>query len=224
MLPDLVSALRCIHPHEDSWLVAAAYRVDGGHIVEGVLGCPVCQAQYPVRSGVADFTGGASLPQGAGEAADPGAADPGAADPAEEAVRLAALLELAEPRLPVVLGGTWGGLLPVLDQVVPAATWLLVNAAPAPAGPSASGLRVVGTLPLAPGAAHGVALDEATAADRGLLAGAARALRPGGRLVAPAAAPLPDGVRELARDARHWVAERVVEPVTTPPQPLLRRR
>jgi hypothetical protein len=35
------------------------------------------------------------------------------------------------------------------------------------------------------------------------------ALRPGARLIAPAAAPVPDGARELARDARHWVAERV---------------
>jgi hypothetical protein len=66
-----------------------------------------------------------------------------------------------------------------------------------------------------------VALDSATA-DVARLDAAVRALRPRGRLVAPADAPLPGGVAELARDAEHWVAERdaaVVSDVVT-----LRRR
>ncbi|MDF1505354.1 hypothetical protein, partial [Roseisolibacter sp. H3M3-2] len=45
-------------------------------------------------------------------------------------------------------------------------------------------------------------------ADPERLAAALRAPRHRGRLVAPAAAPLPDGVTELARDDAHWVAER----------------
>jgi hypothetical protein len=32
--------------------------------------------------------------------------------------------------------------------------------------------------------------------------------------VAPAGVALPDGVRELARDARHWVAERDAVPAS----------
>ena len=39
-----------------------------------------------------------------------------------------------------------------------------------------------------------------------------RQLAPGGRLVAPADAPVPNGVTELARDERQWVAERDAVP------------
>jgi hypothetical protein len=37
-------------------------------------------------------------------------------------------------------------------------------------------------------------------------------VKPKGRVVAPAEVPLPDGVRELARDGRHWVGERQAVP------------
>ncbi|HEY0970979.1 MAG TPA: hypothetical protein VGE02_08415 [Gemmatimonadales bacterium] len=215
MLPDLVSALRCIKPHEDSWLVAATYRLEGRHIAEGVLGCPVCHAEYPVRGGIADFTGGAAAGDDDGDGC--------IAASVEEAVRLAALLDLAEPRSPVLLGGAWGALLPLLRDAVPA-TWLLVNAVPPAGEPTASALRAAGALPFATGGAHGVALDATTARDAGIMMGAVRALRPRGRLVAPVTAPVPGGMRELARDGRHWVAERVPEPEVTAPQPLLRRR
>lgn len=215
MLPDLVSALRCIQPHEDSWLVAATYRKEGEHITEGVLGCPVCRAEYPVRGGVADFT--------RGTATDDARGGGGVADSADEAVRLAALLDLAEPRSPVLLAGDWATLLSRLGEMV-SATWLLVNASPPASAPPVSALRTAGALPFANGAAHAVALDAAATGDAGVVAGAVRALRPRGRLVAPASAPLPEGVLELARDDRHWVAERVPEPEVTAPQPLLRRR
>jgi hypothetical protein len=56
-----------------------------------------------------------------------------------------------------------------------------------------------------------------------LLRGAVAALRPAGRLVAPLSVPLPDGLRELARDERHWVAERVPSAASSEPVPLLRR-
>jgi hypothetical protein len=60
-----------------------------------------------------------------------------------------------------------------------------------------------GAFPSLPGRCAVVALDVRTA-DEVRLAAAVRALAPRGRLLAPATAPLPDGVRELARDATHW--------------------
>ena len=51
-----------------------------------------------------------------------------------------------------------------------------------------------------------------TGAAQGQGAAAARALRPGARLIAPASTSLPGGVAELARDARHWVAECLTPP------------
>ena len=46
-----------------------------------------------------------------------------------------------------------------------------------------------------------------------LMKSAVKVLAPGGRLVAPAGADLPDGVELLARDGSAWVAERVATPV-----------
>jgi uncharacterized protein YbaR (Trm112 family) len=211
MFVELVDSLRCVRPHEDSWLVAVAERVEARHLLDGTLGCPVCTARYPVRDGVADFTDGAT-PRGA-DVTD------GTAPSPDEAVRLAALLGLDDAPGLVVLAGACAAPLRLLREMVPA-TFLLVNAAPPADGPPVSVLRTAGVLPLAAGCARAVALDASNAA---LLAGAVASLRAGGRLVAPAALPLPDGVRELARDERQWVAERRAEAPVTPPQPLLRR-
>ena len=63
-----------------------------------------------------------------------------------------------------------------------------------------------GTLPLAAGSARAIALHGA--ASPALLEASLEALAPGGRLLAPAALPLPSDVSELARDERHWLAER----------------
>lgn len=83
-----------------------------------------------------------------------------------------------------------------------------------------SAIRIVDVIPIASGALRGAALDAATATPA-LLAGVARALRPGGRVVAPAWVPLPAGVRELARDAAEWVAE--PDLAASAPIPLRRR-
>ena len=201
MFIELVDHLRCIRPHEDAWLVAASYRMDERHILDGVLGCPVCRAEYPVRDGVVDLTAGAAQPAPHDPATDDPRAD------GDEALRLAALLHLLDVRAPVLLGGRWSGCAPTLAEAVPAA-FLLLNPAPQPARhPALSTLLAAGTVPIAAGALHAAALDATLAADPGVVAAAARALRPRGRLVAPAAAPLPEGLVELARDERHWVAE-----------------
>jgi hypothetical protein len=52
---DLVDSLRCIAKHEDSWLVAGIEQMSGRHIVEGLLGCPICRAEYVVLDAVAYF-------------------------------------------------------------------------------------------------------------------------------------------------------------------------
>jgi hypothetical protein len=46
-----------------------------------------------------------------------------------------------------------------------------------------------------------------------LLRSAAQVLSAGGRLVAPADAIVPDGIRMLARDDEQWVGEREAVPV-----------
>lgn len=185
--------------------MAAAYRTAGRHIVDGVLGCPVCHAEYPVTAGIADFAGGTDRAAPAPDPSDPHETD-------EDAVRAAALLHLIDVRAPVLLAGRWGALGERLAELVPASYLVLDPVRQPAAREELSALRVAGTVPVAAGALHAAALDSAAARDPGIVAGAVRALRPGGRLVAPAWLPLPAESTELARDARHWVAERDAAP------------
>jgi uncharacterized protein YbaR (Trm112 family) len=209
MFVELVDLLRCPRPHEDSWLVAAAEATAGRHIVRGTIGCPVCQAEYPIRDGVVLFGDAVSGEAVSGHAEAPLPRwDDG--ERAAEGMRLAALLDLSTPGGTVVLGGAWqlcaDALLALADVRV-----LLVDPPRAPdLRDEVSAVRGA-ALPVAPDALRGVALDGGTATPERLTA-AARALRPRGRLLAPAAAPLPGGVTELARDGRHWVAEREPAP------------
>jgi uncharacterized protein YbaR (Trm112 family) len=201
MFIELVDALRCPRGHEESWLVLGADRMDGRDVVEGVLGCPVCRAQYRISNGVADLRAEARPPA---PAAPPPAADP------EQALRLAALLDLGDAGGYAVLVGDWTAYADGV-RAVAETHLLLVNPRPgAPIGGGTSGLLARGGLPLAPASARALAVDAASDAD--FLAAALAAVRPGGRVVAPAGLPLPAGVIELARDEALWVAERDAAP------------
>ncbi|MEO8336294.1 MAG: Trm112 family protein [bacterium] len=193
MFIELVDALRCPVPHEESWLVAAAMRMEARHIVEGTLGCPVCAAEYPIRDGVVDFrhSGG---PVAAAAAGDP-----------EQAMRLAALLNLDDAQGFAVLLGAWGAHAHELASLVDAPLVLVDPPADVIGAPGVSVLRCDGLVPLAAGAARAIAIDDGDAAR---VLSAVRATRVKGRVVAPVTVPVPVEVTELARDERMWVGER----------------
>jgi uncharacterized protein YbaR (Trm112 family) len=209
MYIDLVDALRCPRPHPSTWLVAAAVETRARCVIRGTLGCPVCEAEFPIEDGVAELGGDA--PAGADPASD-------VAD-GELTMRLAAFLDLATPGGIISVGPAWDRALDPLLDVVDLRALVLDPAAGWRPRPPFGAVRA-GGVPVAAGALRGVALDVRTA-DRARLEAAVRALAPRGRLLAPAAAPLPDGVRELARDSAHWVAER--EGVVASPVVQLRR-
>jgi uncharacterized protein YbaR (Trm112 family) len=194
MFIELVDALRCPTAHEESWLVAAAARMSFRHIVEGTLGCPVCHAQYPIHRGVVDF-----------RRAPHAALPPDAPPDEEQATRLAALLDLTDSTGFAVLLGPWSVHAPLLRAV--AETPLVVVDAPegVEGEPGISVLRCDGPLPLAAGAARGIAIDGGGDAR---VASAVRATRVRGRLVAPLTLAVPAEVKEIARDDAVWVAER----------------
>lgn len=197
MLIELIDRLRCPNDHEETWLVAAAERTEHRRLVDATLGCPVCAAEFVVRGGTVHF----------------GEPTPSVSMPADEAavMRLAALLHVQERGL-YVLDAGWGSLAVALLALVPA-EYLLVD--PPVGVAAADGLAILAGLgdrwPLAAASLHGIVVERATPAR---LAGAVRVLRPRGRLVAPAAAPMPLGVTELARDDRHWVGEKLSDVVT----------
>ncbi|CAN5786469.1 hypothetical protein BH11GEM1_BH11GEM1_03290 [soil metagenome] len=194
MFIELIDALRCPVSHEESWLVAAAARIEHRHIVQGTLGCPVCSAEYPIRNGVVDFR------RGAGHLAS--SRPPAHGEPA---MRLAAMLDLTDAQGFAVLLGSWGSWATELSAIVETPLILLDPPADIIGAPGISVLRTDGDLPLASGAARAMAIDDGSL-ERA--ASAVRATRTKGRVVAPVSLALPDGVRELARDQALWVAER----------------
>lgn len=205
---ELIDRLRCIAAHEDSWFVAAANRTVDRNIISGVLGCPVCGAEYTVADGDVWY----SVPR---VSAVPVAADGAAPIDADDATRLAALIGVDDRGGLYALQGTEGRFADALG-LIDSVQLILLDP---PRGAAASAIiRGAGErIPLAPGSLRGIALERASEA---LVEAAARALAAHGRLVAPADAPVPAGITVLARDARQWVGE--AGALSSPPVPLRR--
>lgn len=212
MFIELVDFLRCLAPHEESWLVAVSRRMEGRSIVDGALGCPVCRREYPVVGGAAYF---------GVDAVEPPPRESSRPADEEEALRLAAFLDLATPGGIVVLSGDLSLLAPALRALAQVSCVLLDPPVPAAAlvGDGIAVLRTGGTVPLAPASVRGIALDRSRGGETEMAA-AVRVLATGGRLVAPSTAAVPGDVRELARDDMRWVGER--RPAPSPPVTIAR--
>jgi hypothetical protein len=204
----LVDILRCVRPHADTWLVASIERAEERFIIEGTLGCPTCLAEYPIHAGVVHF-------------ADRPVHTPSIEPREDEAVRVAAALDLTEPRMTALLHGRWGAHAQFVRGISPAQL-LLLN--PPDGMASGDGVSVVvsDVAPVAQGSLDAVALD-APFSDE-LFASLRATLRRGGRMVAPAAIPLPAGFTELARDDDVWVARLDDAAIVSAPIPILSKR
>jgi len=213
MFIELIDVLRCPNAHEESWLVLASRRIDGRDVMEGVLGCPVCAAEYPIVDGVVRFAHESRSTTLAPSSSE------------EDAFRLAALLDLATPKGYAIITGTLGNAGPYLRAITDVQLLLVNPPADIEMGLGLSALTIESNwtaLPLAPASARGVALDDATAPAQ--LLAALSVVRPTGRVLAPLALVLPDGVTELARDDRQWLAECRPAPRESGIIPLERRK
>jgi uncharacterized protein YbaR (Trm112 family) len=204
---ELIEALRCPREHEESPLVATASRTDARHIVEGVLGCPVCRAEYPIRDGEALFGG----------------------DAVREAVsadtvvgmRIAAFLELTEARGFAILCGHWAAHAEEVRQL--SATPLVLINPPGRVDVRATGVvRVRGRAPVAARSARAAAVDES--GDDALIASVVAAVRPKGRIIGAATFAVPEGVTELTRDDRTWIGEKSAAPEDPAPRLIALRK
>jgi uncharacterized protein YbaR (Trm112 family) len=176
LLTDLLSCPRC---GPEFGLVLLAERVEERRVLEGRLGCPNCREQYPVRGGELD----ARLVRDS--AAVPGGSAAGArgVDDAGAAVRLAALLGLADARGTVLIAGPGAALAAEVAALVPELEVVALAAAPGGGTeePGVSRVAAGAGLPFRGRTLKGVALTGG--ADPVLLAEGVRVLQPGARLV-----------------------------------------
>ncbi len=210
---DLLDALRCPRDHEESWLVAMVHRASGAMLLDVDLACPVCQREFSVREGVADFRVD-DVPSRDALGALSHASAPAATAP--DPMRLAALLGLSPDAgpmsRPVLLAGVYAAASGALQTLIEVPQ-VLLNPDVTPAADARvplSVLRVDHRLPLGVATLHAAALDAAHGEPE-FVTSVVRAVRAGGRLLAPPSLHVPDGVREIARDEHEWVGEVVAQ-------------
>ena len=200
MFIELLDLLRCPKSHDETWLVASFDNVSNRFVETGTLGCPICGAQYPIENGVADFSDGSSSPS-----CD---RDRSAAGHRREelATRAGAFLDATEPGATVVLGGVWAYAADELSTLAEVRV-IALNPEPDVRETASVGLvRGVSEIPVAADSCMGVAFDAWF--NSAIVAAAVRAVRPGGRVVGPAAIPPPAELAVLAQDADYWVARK----------------
>ena len=151
MFIELLDLLRCINPHEDTWLVASFKAVTNRFVLEGTLGCPICSAEYPIRNGVADFRTGAEIPRRNTKRSA------ATRDREELATRAGAFLNVTEPGATVVLGGRWADAALELSLMTEARVLALNPDGGAEESETVGLLRVGSEIPVAPGSVLGVA-------------------------------------------------------------------
>lgn len=192
MFVGLIEQLRCPRDHAHTALVAATSHAEHRFITDGVLGCPACGAEFRIEAGVAHFAmpGRPTLPQ---------------RPSADVAMRLAAFLDLTDSRGFALLSGAWCSQLDEIQKLSETPI-VLVNPPPGVGGQPAGVMLCADAVPLAAGSMRAAALDGELSPS--LLESVVRAVRAGGRVVGPTALPVPDGVRELDRDASMWVGEK----------------
>lgn len=205
MFIELLDLLRCVRPHDETWLVASFRNVSHRFVQEASLGCPTCSARYEIVAGVADFSAGDTVPSCEEERA-------ASSHRREElATRAGAYLDATRPGGTFVLGGLWAYAAHDLAEMAD----VRVIALNAPAGVSESekvGLVTAGnSVPLAAGSVQGIALDQWF--PRAMVASAMRVVAPGRRVVGPSSFTAPTELTVLAHDEHYWVAEKPGETV-----------
>ena len=200
---ELAERLVCPAAHERTPLIVVSQETRDRDLLRGVAGCMHCTREGQLHDGSLEFTHDATQASRMGNARMSSAQASGVVDD-DVLFRLVALLGLGDPGLPLLLGPSY---VDAADALVSRHDAIVaVLEAEGPSGPGVGKVRGAGNaVPFADGTFHAVALDGSlTDAAR---ADAVRCVRVGGRVMAPADLPVPPRVRELARDAQHWVGE-----------------
>jgi uncharacterized protein YbaR (Trm112 family) len=189
---ELIDAIRCPADHAPSSLVAAFEAITERDVISGMLGCPVCRSEFQIRQGDLWLVTTARP----SPAARP-------LNPEEDALRLAASLDLRTETGFAILRGAWCALADRIVELSPTHLVLLDPPLNTARGPGRSIIHAGGTVPFSPATAIAATIDDDERAY-----GLSLAVKPKGRLVGPNNIKLPRDTKELARDDRWWVAEK----------------
>ena len=217
MFLEVTEILRCPRAHDESFVVCVAYAMDGRQVARGVIGCPVCQEEFPIEDGVVRFDAPA-----AGEGPGPGQAaattdgpQPGLPGTERRSAAAPLTAEAAATFLAlegrggfVLLAGGAARLARDLAALVPGVHLLCVNAPPeVERVPDCSYFSAPDGLPVRTAVVRGVVLGADCAAEPWLAEGV-RVLLHGLRFVAEDERASPTGIVELARGAGVVVGEK----------------
>jgi uncharacterized protein YbaR (Trm112 family) len=197
MFIELIDALRCPSEHGPIALVATIIRRDGRQIVDGLLGCPMCRREFPIRDGIAWF-----------RPPDAVSTTPAWNSPPQEegAIRIGAFLGASEGIM-VALVGEWARYAAELAELAGLRVFAVNPRGPVEESERVGVLYSDNQLPFRGYSLRGIAIG-APAWSPQEMDLATRTLAYSGRMVAPASAPLPRAVEEIARDDSVWIAEK----------------
>jgi uncharacterized protein YbaR (Trm112 family) len=212
---EVTEILRCPHVHDESFVVCVAYAMDGRQVARGVIGCPVCQTEYPITDGAVDFTDvpahrrtGAPTDESGTPARRHAGTHAGTHSGTLTAEAAAAFLALEGRGGYVLLAGSAARLARDLAELVPGVHLLSVNApSEVERVPECSYVACPDGIPVKTAQVRGVVLGADCVAEPWLAEGV-RVLLHGLRLVAEDERAAPTGVAELARGAGAFVGEK----------------
>jgi len=191
---ELTDQLRCPADHDESFLVLIPDVMAGREVVEGLLGCPVCQREFPIRNGIVDFGTGTGDTAAAGRSPAP-----------IDAAALLAFLGLEGPGGYVGLVGDASRFAGELVPLLPGVHLALVNPPAAQPGlPGVSLLRAP-RLPFKQRSLRGLVLGAPEALALSWSEAAVRAVLPGLRAVGQGASPDFPGFELLGSAEGWWV-------------------
>lgn len=195
MFIELTDHLRCVADHEESFLVLLPSQMDGRRVLYGTLGCPVCQAEYQIESGVLDL---GPVPAAMSEPPPGGVPAPA----------LLAFLGLEGPGGYVGLIGEAARATADLAGMLPGVHLIAINPTE-PMAPSPS-ISVVQArrMPLKARSLRGVVVGELADREPHWQADAVRAVLPGLRATGRGPAPVMEGFELLGEAEGWWVGVR----------------
>lgn len=190
---ELIDLLRCPRDHEETWLVATLNAVQDRFVLKAKLGCPVCGASYPIANGIADLRTDRGERATANIDIDP-----------EEAVRIAALLNLTAPNSVVILEAHNAIHAQRISEITECK---MIALNPTGAVEDSEAVATVLCDTRIPFASRSIAA--AACESEKVIQDVPRIIRDGGRALLPVDSAIPAGLIEIARDERNLLAESI---------------